>query len=354
MSPIIERINSIMERTMKNNDIPYIPGRKVSLPKIYGDTPSFLGCPIVKSKNDIKKYDVVFMGVPWEGPITWDTYTGCELAPKTVRHASARYGSFLPEYDIDFAEYIKLGDIGDISVDSSSTKITMNKIKKMVKEIYALGAIPFTMGGDHSFTPEIVRALGESSARKIGIIHFDAHFDNMLRFGGEEYTRCNPLYRIAQIPEVKRTSIVHIGIRGPRNAPVQAEYAKRIGAKVFNINTIHELGMDEVMKRAIEAAYDGTDAVYVTVCSDCMDTGFNPGGPIDFDGLTPHELFTALHQIGSEGIAGLDFVEIYPRQDPNGYSSHLASWAFIHALVGIASRKKMKEPLARFLKEVRV
>ena len=84
---------------MEINDIPMVFERKFSLPKIYGDTPSFLGCPIITSKRDLKKYDIAVMGVPWEGPITWGSYTGCELAPKTIRHASARYGGFLPEYD---------------------------------------------------------------------------------------------------------------------------------------------------------------------------------------------------------------------------------------------------------------
>ena len=338
---------------MDINGIPYVPERNLILPRVYGDTPSFLGSPIIRSSDDISNYDVAVLGVPWEGPITWDTYTGCELAPKTIRHASARYSGFLPEYDINLFDYLTVGDIGDISVVPSSPEETLCRVKEKAGEIYKAGAIPFTLGGDHSFTPEIVKALAECSSKKIGILHFDAHFDNMIKFGGEEYTRCNPLYRIAQIPEVKRTSIVHIGIRGPRNAPVQAEYAKRIGASVFTMKEIHEQGIEEVIKQAISAAYDGTDVVYVTICSDSVEVGFNPGGPIDFDGLTPHQLFYGLHQIGKEGIAGLDFVEVYPIQDSIGYSSHLATWAFIHALVGMSSRKKSAMPIEDMLKEVR-
>jgi agmatinase len=33
-------------------------------------------------------------------------------------------------------------------------------------------------------------------------------------------------------------------------------------------------------------------------------------------------------------------VEVYPTQDPQGFSSHLASWAIIYMLVGMAARKK--------------
>src|SRR4030067_3114144 len=104
---------------MENNNVPMVAGRKSSLPRIYGDTPSFLGCPIIKSKKDIKKFDVAVVGVPWEGTVTWVSYTGCELAPKTIRHASARYGGFLPEYDTNLFDYLNVGDFGDISIEPS-------------------------------------------------------------------------------------------------------------------------------------------------------------------------------------------------------------------------------------------
>jgi len=326
---------------MELSRIPMVAGRKASLPLIYGDTPAFLGSQVIHSTGEIPEYDVVVMGVPWEGTITWGTYSGCELAPKTVRHASARYGGFLPEYNINFFDYIKIGDYGDVSVEPSSPKITMTRIKNKSAKIFRGGAIPYSIGGDHSFTPEIVKALTENTRGEVGIIHFDAHFDNAERFGQDELPRCSPLYRISNIPGVRNSSIVQVGIRGPRNSPAQAEYARQIGATVFTINDIHRLGIEDVINQTINIAYNGTKAVYVTICSDAIEVAFNPGGPCDFDGLTPHQLFYALHELGKQGIAGLDYVESYPIQDSNNVTSHLVTWAFIHALVGMASRRKM-------------
>jgi guanidinopropionase len=329
---------------MPKSQVPMVAGRKNSLPRIYGDTPTFLGCPVIKTSDEMKKYDVVVMGVPWEGTITWGTYSGTEMAPKTVRHASARYGGYLPEYDVNIFDSMNIGDSGDVSISPSNPEVTMRRIKRQAGIIYKEGAIPFTIGGDHSFTPEIVKALGENSGGKIGIIHLDAHFDNAAKFGDDEYPRCAPLYRISHIPQVRNQSIVHIGIRGPRNSPAQMEYARSIGASVFTIKSIRDMGMEEVIRRAIDIAYSGTQSVYVTICSDAIEAGFNPGGPADPDGLTPHELFSALNQFGKAGIAGCDFVEAYPIQDANGVSSHLACWAFIHALVGMALRKQCNLP----------
>ena len=133
---------------------------------------------------------------------------------------------------------------------------------------------------------------------------------------------------------------MQIGIRGPRNSQSQFEYAKQMGATVFRMGEIRKRGMEAVINDAINIAFEKTKHVYVTICSDCIDAAYNPGGPADFNGLTPHELFSSLYELGKTGIAGLDYVEIYPNQDPNSFSSHLASWGIIYALVGMAAEKK--------------
>ncbi|HUN55347.1 MAG TPA: agmatinase family protein [Smithella sp.] len=325
---------------MDKKYLPMVPNRKASLPCIYGDTPSFLGVPVMDIGSLKKGINVVFMGVPWEGTITWGSFTGCELAPRVIRHASARYGGFLPEYELNLFDYLKIADVGDLSVFPSDPAKTMENISKAAQSIYKNKSIPFTLGGDHSITPAIIKALGKNEKDSIGIIHFDAHLDNAKSFGRDLLARCTPLHRIAQNPNVRKKSIVHIGIRGPRNSPSQLEYAKQMGASVFHMGEIRERGMEAVINDAINIAYEKTKYVYVTICSDCIDAAFNPGGPADFNGLVPYELFSSLYKLGIAGISGLDYVEVYPNQDANSFSSHLASWAIIYALVGMASKKK--------------
>ena len=317
-----------------------VPNRKATLPKVYGDTPSFLGTPVLDPTALMSGYDVIMAGVPWEGTVTWGSFSGCELSPKTIRHASARYGGFLPEYELDLFDYLKIGDIGDVPVNANDELKTMKSVYETMSKIYGNHSIPFVLGGDHSFTPEIIRALSDNLDGSIGVIHFDAHFDNSRTFGDDECPRCGPIHRIAQIEKVRKKSIVHIGIRGPRNSPSQYQYAKEMGARIFAINEIRRRGIDSVIDEAIDIAHQDTKYVFVTICSDCTDAGFNPGGPADFNGLMPHELLPSLFRIGASGIAGLDYVEVYPNQDSQGFSSHLASWAIIYTLAGMASRKK--------------
>lgn len=322
------------------SEIPMVAGRKSQMPRIYGDTPAFLGCPIVTADRLEGRYDVIIAGVPWEGTVTWGSYSGCELAPRTIRHAAARYGGFLPEFGINLFDYLTVADIGDVPVDPNNTEKTMQHIYEAALKIYSNRSIPIMIGGDHSFTPEVVRALGDRIEGSIGLIHFDAHLDNSKSFGNDAYPRCSPLYRAAKNEKVRKESIVHLGIRGPRNSRAQFNFAKEIGAAIFSVDKIKEMGFETTIREALRIARTGTECIYVTICSDILDGAFNPGGPADFNGLSPSELLYAVHTIGKSGFSGLDYVEVYPMQDPNNRSSHLAAWTIIYALAGLAVGKK--------------
>src|SRR3989337_3620471 len=215
--------------------IPMVAGRKKVLPLVYGDTPSFLGTDVIDINFLSGGYDVIFGGVPWEGTITWGSFTGCELAPRTIRHAAARYGGYLPEYEIDAFDHLRMGDIGDVTVNPNDPEETMAKGFQAIDKIYRNNSIPVFLGGDHSFTPEVVKALAKKVDGDIGIIHFDSHLDNAKSSGKDKFPRCGPIHRIAQLEKVRKKSIVHIGIRGPRNSPAPMEYAKEMGAKVLTI-----------------------------------------------------------------------------------------------------------------------
>src|SRR4030067_1435273 len=237
--------------------IPMVAGRKKVLPLVYGDTPSFLGTDVIDINSLSGSYDVIFGGVPWEGTITWGSFTGCELAPRTIRHAAARYGGYLPEYEIDAFDHLRMGDIGDVTVNPNDPEETMAKVFQVSDKIYKNNSIPFFLGGDLSFPPEIVGAWGENVDGNIGIIHFDSHLDNVKNFGNDKYPRCGPLHRIAQLEKVRKESIVHIGVRGPRNSPAQMEYAEEMGAKVFRIMVIRSRGMDAGSDAGIGLATTG-------------------------------------------------------------------------------------------------
>lgn len=305
---------------------------------IYGNTPCFLGGEKVSlDDHSYKDRDVLIYGVPWEGAVTWGDYTGCELGPKVIRLNSARYSGYLPELDhIDVLSKYKIGDLGDVDVVPADTEETMDRIQRFADQVWKSEKFPVAFGGDHGITYPIVKALSEEIDGKVGIIHLDAHYDNLPDYHGDLYARSTPFHRIYESECVRNESIVHMGIHGPRNQPETGKYAEEVGATTITVRDIRKSGPDltELAKKAYEIASEGTEAVYLSICSDVLDFAFNPGGPVDGNGLTSYELLELVHEFSKLGIRGMDYVEVYPQQDANDNSSHFVTYAVLYALAG--------------------
>ncbi|SDJ11293.1 agmatinase family protein [Natribacillus halophilus] len=308
---------------------------------VYGNTPTFLESTWAVDKKP-RGADVIVYGVPWEGGVTWGDYTGVELGPKSMRLASARYSGYLPELNhMDVFEHLHLADMGDVDVVPAEIDKTMERITSFSGNVWESGTFPVALGGDHSITYPIIRAWSnQNPGQRMGIIHLDAHYDNMPHFNGDKYARNTPFARLYELDAVRNESLLHVGIHGPRNKPESGRYARDAGAKTLTINDVRE-GSDlrALANDIYKQASEGTDAVYLSICSDVLDHAFNPGGPVDTNGLSSYELLTMIHEFGKLGLCGMDFVEVYPQQDANDLSSHLASTVVLYVLAGHASRQ---------------
>ncbi|MED1601731.1 agmatinase family protein [Alkalihalophilus marmarensis] len=308
---------------------------------IYGNTPPFLGA-INGTTESTEDSDVLIYGVPWEGAVTWGDYTGCELGPKVMRLCSGRYSGYLPELDhIDVFEHLKLADMGDVDVVPADVIETMNRIESFAGDMWDSGKFPLALGGDHGITYPIVKALTERTGKKVGILHLDAHYDNMPHHEGDKYARSTPFARLYELDGVRNESLIHAGIHGPRNKPESGKFARQAGAKTITINDIREAkDIRQLAADLYDQASEGVDVVYLSICSDVLDFAFNPGGPVDGNGLTSYELLTLIYEFTKRGIVGMDFVEVYPQQDPTNVSSHFASMIALYALAGVVENRK--------------
>ncbi|PYZ94126.1 agmatinase [Salipaludibacillus keqinensis] len=313
---------------------------------IYGNTPCFLGAEnLVKNPDKEKDVDVTVYGVPWEGAVTWGDYTGCELGPKVIRLSSGRYSGYLPELNhLDVFEHLTLGDKGDVAVTPAEPEDTMKKIREFSKDIWQKKTFPIAFGGDHGITYPIIEGLIEASTKKVGIIHLDAHYDNNEHSNGDPYGRGAPFARLYETEGVVNEAMVHLGIHGPRNKPENGRLAQKVGATTLTIEDIRQADhVRDIAKKSYEIASKNTDVVYLSICSDVLDHAFNPGGPVDGNGLNSHELLSIVHEVCKLGVVGMDYVEVYPQQDGNDFSSHFASFVALYALAGEIEHRKQKE-----------
>ena len=307
---------------------------------IYSGVPSWLNLSVLEKSSELSGMDAVVSGVPWEGGCTIGGYSSCTEGPKAIRSVSIRYTGYLPDFDLDAFDYLKVADFGDVACQNGEYDFTFQKIRERIGQIIDAGAFPITFGGDHGIAYPIISEIAKRYPRRVGVLHFGAHLDNYSKFGDDELSRCSPFYRLYNDPNMNPEKIVHIGIRGPRNHREEFENAKRFGAKVISVQEIKETGWKVAIDKAIKTAFKDTDIVYITVCADALDAASMPQGPQDMCGLTSYELCMMLHEAGLAGAKGFDFVEIYPDNLSYQTAAHDGCWAVLYYLNGVAENKR--------------
>lgn len=304
---------------------------------IYSGVPSWLNLSVIENDEDLDGLDAAVIGVPWEGGCTIGGYSPTTEGPKAIRSASIRYTGYLPDYDQDCFDYLKVADFGDTPVHNGHYDFTFDAIREKVSKLLDKKVMPITFGGDHGIAYPIISEIAKRYPKKVGVLHFDAHLDNYEAYGDDLYARCSPFYRLYEDENMDPTKIVHIGIRGPRNHKEEFQNAKTHGATVILANEVHENGWKKSIEKAIDIAFKDTEFVYVTICSDSLDAASMPQGPQDMGGLTSYQLNMMVHAAGVAGAKGFDFVEIYPDTLSLQTAAHVANWAALYYLNGLAN-----------------
>ena len=109
---------------------------------------TFLKAPYVEDVRRCGEYDVAVLGAPFDGGTTYRS--GTRFGPQGIRKISALYGPYSFELGVDLRESITIGDLGDIFTIPGNIEKTFDQITKAVSHVYASGAFPVVLGGDHS------------------------------------------------------------------------------------------------------------------------------------------------------------------------------------------------------------
>ena len=296
---------------------------------------TFLQAPFVEADAEALKEKGVkaaLIGIPYDMGGIWRT--GTADGPRGLRDASRQYGSYFFDDDVDLFESFNLVDCGNVAMTPANPQKCREGMKRAASEIIRSGAMGIFIGGDHSIPIPIGEALSEAMPdKKIGYIVFDANMDAEEDVDGELYSNWSEACRLSELPNVDPRNMVMIGIRGSLNTKRQYEYAKAKGITIFGMRDIIELGIVEVMNRAIAIAGKDTDALYVSFDTDGVDAAYAPGtsGP-EPGGLTSREIITAARMLGKHGVTIFDIVELCPAYDPSGITARLACYIIFNLL----------------------
>lgn len=244
------------------------------------------------------------IGVPFDASSSF--LRGAAAAPPLIRAAiTSPAGNSFTERGADLST---LADAGDLRL-SHDAAVARGEIQTGIDAILDSRHRPIALGGDHSITYAIMRAVAKHQ-RGITILHIDAHADLYDEFEGDRYSHASPFARIME--EQLGGRLVQVGIR--TLTPHQREQIKR-----FGVDTIEM----QHFAAGARPAVDGP--VYVSIDLDGLDPAFAPGvSHRESGGLSVRDVLAMIHALKGPIVAA-DVVEFNPALDVGGLTASAAA-----------------------------
>jgi agmatinase len=246
------------------------------------------------------------IGLPYDASSSF--LRGAAEAPAPIREALwSPQGNPWTEIGEDISTSDGLSDHGDLDLsDEAGARAT---IEAGVAAVYTAGHRPIALGGDHSVTYPILRAVARVHP-DVTILHIDAHADLYDVFEGDRFSHACPFARIME--ERLASRLVQVGLR--TITPHQRDQMQRFEADVLDMRR---------WGRGDRPSTGG--AVYVSIDLDGLDPAFAPGvSHREPGGLSVRDAIDLVHAIPGP-IVGADVVEYNPRQDMHGVTASVAA-----------------------------
>jgi arginase len=245
------------------------------------------------------------IGVPFDAASSFRR--GAAAAPGAIRAAlTSPAGNSWTEGMVDLGAAGTLADAGDVALDDPSARAA---IEQAVGKLVASGARPIVLGGDHSITYPVLRAL-RPYHQHLSVLHIDAHPDLYEEFEGDRFSHACPFARVLE--ERLTDELVQVGIRTMTGH--QRAQAERFGVAVIDMDAWTE-------GRRPRLAYP----VYLSIDLDGFDPAHCPGvSHPEPGGITVRDFLYMLHRL-TVPVVGADVVELNPAADPAGLTARVAA-----------------------------
>ena len=282
--------------------------------------------------------DVAILGIPMDIGTSWRS--GTRLGPKQIREQSAMIRPYNVQTGAAPFEQLQVADLGDVAINTFSLEKSISIIRNAYDALLIHDVIPVTLGGDHSLTLPILRAVARKHG-PVAVVHVDAHADVNDEMFGERETHGTVFRRAYEDGCLIADKVWQIGLRGTGYTP--EDFAEAAGWG-FNQRLAQDLWHMSLAPLAAEMKEQiGGAPVYLSFDIDSLDPGFAPGtGTPEIGGLTPPQALELIRGLAGLNIVGCDLVEVSPPYDPSGTTALLAANLVYEMLcvlpgVGVAS-----------------
>lgn len=280
----------------------------------YSAIKTFFRLPAVELTE---KFDVALFGIPFDGGVSYRP--GARFAPSKVRESSSLGRGFHWSRDIHIFQKMKVADIGDCPTVPIDLSQTYEKIEAFVTSVLNSKKRFISVGGDHSTTLPVLRALKKHYKKPLSFIHFDAHLDTYPAAWDCEYHHGSFARHAIEEGLVDPKKMLQIGIRGPLAGGEDLEFVKKHQIGVKTVDDVRSGTLDSFLKSL--PAFD-SNPTYISFDVDCLDPAYAPGtGTPVVGGLTTFETQRILRALKVPNLVGGDIVEICPAYDHSDITS---------------------------------
>jgi agmatinase len=291
------------------SDTPGIVGQTdgLEVPRFAGLT-TFARLP---RREDVTRYDVAVVGVPFDTGVTYRP--GARFGPAHIRQSSRLLRPYNPSLDIEPFRYQQVVDAGDIICNPFNIDEAISQIEAGVLELTGEGQGLVTLGGDHTISLPILRAMKKAHG-PVALVHFDAHLDTWPTYFGALYTHGTPFRRAAEEGLFVPQKSAHVGIRGSLYGTGDLSEDAAMGFQMINCLEVDRVGVPAIVERLRKQV--GDLPTYLSIDIDVLDPAFAPGtGTPETAGLNSRELMAMVRGFLGANIVGADVVEVSPPYD---------------------------------------
>ncbi len=285
--------------------------------------------------TDLSNADICVVGVPFD---TGGTYrVGARFGPSGIRQESMLLRPYNPALDVNLFDHLSGVDYGDLPITPGYLPESHAQITEGAKEVITKGCVPFFMGGDHSVSLPLLRAVA-SQHGPVALVHFDAHSDLWGGYFGGKDTHGTPFRRAVEegLLDTERSS--QVGLRGSLYGPDDVSISEALGFQMISGPELHEIGVEETLKRIHERIGEGP--AYLSFDIDFVDPTFAPGtGTPEVGGFTSAQCQALLRGLVGINFVAYDLVEVMPAYDSAATTCLLAA-NLIYEMMSLEALKR--------------
>lgn len=258
--------------------------------------------------------DACFVGVPMD--IGASNRAGTRHGPRAIRAESCMLRPFNMGTGAAPFDHMQVADIGDIAINTFNLKATVDIITAAYEDILSHACVPLTLGGDHTLTYPILRAIAKRYG-PVALIQVDAHADTSDAMFGEKIAHGTPFRRAFEEDLLINDKVFQIGLRGTGYSPSDYDWGRERGFTVVPAEQCWHKSLAPLMGDIRERIGDAP--LYLTYDIDSLDPAFAPGtGTVEIGGLTTIQALEIVRGVKGLNLVGGDLVEVSPPYDSSG------------------------------------